>query len=111
MNNSWFLLLVEDDPVVQRNNKKILERRGYSIKQAYSISQARTILSKESPRAIVLDIKLPDESGGNTTVILSDSGSGLGKTLTLTRGTTKKVLKDVQSTLKEGVDREGLLIQ
>ena len=48
------------------------------------------------------------ENGGKTTVLLADSGSGLGKTLTLTGGTTKKVLQDVYDTLKEGISRKGL---
>ncbi|MDR0293428.1 MAG: hypothetical protein LBH95_04665 [Oscillospiraceae bacterium] len=48
------------------------------------------------------------ESGGKTSVFLSDTGSGLGKTLTLTGGTTKKVLQDVFNTLREGISRKGL---
>ena len=48
------------------------------------------------------------ESDGKTTVGLSDEASGLGKTLTLTGGTTKKVLLDVYNTLKEGINRKGL---
>ena len=63
MNNNGFLLLVEDEPRVQDNNKMILERRGYSIRQAYSLAQAREIIAEEMPRAIVLDIQLPDGSG------------------------------------------------
>lgn len=49
------------------------------------------------------------ESGGKTTLFLSDAGSGLGKAITFTGGATKKVLADVFSTLREGLDREGLL--
>lgn len=50
------------------------------------------------------------ENSGKTTVILSDAGSGLGKTLTLTGGTTRKVFEDVYSTLKEGISRQDLLV-
>jgi len=60
---SGYLLLVEDEPLVQMNNKKILQRRGYLIKQAYSLAEARAIVAGEPPRAIVLDIMLPDGSG------------------------------------------------
>lgn len=49
------------------------------------------------------------ESGGNTTLDLSDAASGLGKAITFTGGTTKKILADVYNTLKEGFSREGLL--
>ncbi|MDR0490776.1 MAG: hypothetical protein LBH28_05985 [Oscillospiraceae bacterium] len=49
------------------------------------------------------------ETGGQTFVILSDAGSGLGKTLTLTGGATKKVMQDVYNTLREGASRKGIL--
>jgi len=58
-----YLLLVDDEPVVQENNKMILERRGYSIKQAFTIAEAWSIVREEPPRAIILDIQLPDGSG------------------------------------------------
>ena len=60
---SGYLLLVEDEPLVQVNNKKILQRRGYVIKQAMSLAEAREKIAEDSPRAIVLDIMLPDGSG------------------------------------------------
>jgi len=60
---SGYLLLVEDEPMVQMNNKKILQRRGYVIRQAYSLKEAREIIAGEAPRAIVLDIMLPDGDG------------------------------------------------
>jgi len=58
-----YLLLIDDEPVVQENNRMILERRGYTIKQAFTLSEAWEIISDEPPRAIILDIQLPDGSG------------------------------------------------
>jgi len=63
MGDSGYLLLVEDELEVQAKNKKILERRGYCIRQAYSLAQAEAIIAIEPPRAIILDIGLPDGSG------------------------------------------------
>ena len=63
MNKHGYLLLVEDEPVVQDNNKMILERRGYDIKQAYTLAEARAIAAEELPSAVILDILLPDGSG------------------------------------------------
>ena len=63
MDNNGYLLLVEDEPNVQAPNKRILERRGYSIRLAYTLAEAREIIASEQPRAIVLDIGLPDGSG------------------------------------------------
>ncbi|MCL2286662.1 MAG: response regulator transcription factor [Firmicutes bacterium] len=58
-----YLLLVEDEPLVQANNKKILERHGYEVKQAFTLAEARAIIAKELPGAIVLDLQLPDGFG------------------------------------------------
>ena len=58
-----YLLMVEDEPIVQENNRMILERRGYLIKQAYTLEEARAMIADESPRAIILDIQLPDGNG------------------------------------------------
>jgi len=63
MNKQGYLLLVEDDPRIQANNKKILEREGYSLKQALTLREARSVIAEEPPCAIVLDIQLPDGSG------------------------------------------------
>jgi len=62
-NNSGYLMLVEDELLVQENNRKILERRGYAIRQAFSLAEARALIAEEMPGAIVLDIQLPDGSG------------------------------------------------
>ena len=67
--NNGYLLLVEDEPRIQANNKNILERRGYAIRQAYSLAEAWKIVRGDAPadglrpRAIVLDLQLPDGSG------------------------------------------------
>jgi len=61
MNN--YLLLVEDDKDVQASNKRILERRSYKVRQAYTLAEARTIISEEAPDAIILDVMLPDGNG------------------------------------------------
>ena len=63
MKNNGYLMLVEDEVLVQANNKKILERRGYVIRQAFSLAEAKTLIEEEMPSAIILDIQLPDGSG------------------------------------------------
>jgi DNA-binding response OmpR family regulator len=61
--DNQYLLMVEDDPMVQANNKKILERRGYILRQAFTLAEARAIMAEEAPRAIALDLQLPDGNG------------------------------------------------
>ena len=63
MDKQGYLLLVEDDPMIQMNNKRLLERRGYLLRQAFSLDEARAIIAEEPPRAIVLDVMLPDGNG------------------------------------------------
>ena len=58
-----YILMVEDEPVVQKNNKILLERRGYETKQAYTIAEAWEIINQSPPAAIVLDVQLPDGLG------------------------------------------------
>ena len=63
MDSQGYLLLVEDDPMIQLNNKRLLERRGYPLKQAFNLAEAREIIAEEPPRAIILDVMLPDGNG------------------------------------------------
>ena len=63
MSDSGYILTVEDEPVVQQSNKRILERRGYKTKQAYSLAEAWRIINESPPSAIILDVQLPDGLG------------------------------------------------
>ena len=57
------ILLVEDNPHIQRANKKALVMRGYHVLEAETLAQGRELLLKEQPDLIVLDVMLPDGSG------------------------------------------------
>jgi len=61
--DSGYLLLVEDEPILQDMNKKILSRSGYNVKQAYTLNEARAIIKENPPKGIILDLQLPDGSG------------------------------------------------
>lgn len=60
---SGYLLMVEDEPIIQANNKKLLERRGYKVRQAYTLEEAEEIISDEMPSCITLDLQMPDGDG------------------------------------------------
>lgn len=57
------LLLVEDDKNIQRTNRRILEREGFTVLCAGTLEETRTMLEEYKPDAMVLDIMLPDGSG------------------------------------------------
>ncbi len=57
------ILLIEDDPVILKTNCKALELQGYSVLCAGTLARGHTLLERNSPNLIVLDILLPDGSG------------------------------------------------
>jgi DNA-binding response OmpR family regulator len=57
------ILLVEDNELIQANNKAVLERNGYTVRLAMNLAEARKELADGLPDAVVLDITLPDGSG------------------------------------------------
>lgn len=54
------ILLVEDDETTQFGYSKYLSSKGYFIKTANSLANARQLLAAESFDAVLLDLKLPD---------------------------------------------------
>lgn len=63
MNLSGTILLVEDDKNIQRINRRILEREGFTVLCAGTLKAAEATLKTRRPDALVLDIMLPDGSG------------------------------------------------
>jgi len=61
--DTGYLLLVEDEPALQAMNKQILQRSGHTVKQAFTLKEAREIINESPPKGIILDIQLPDGSG------------------------------------------------
>ena len=57
------LLLVEDSKEIQKYNKRLFELKGYRVRLAMSLAEARKELAERRPDAIVLDILLPDGNG------------------------------------------------
>lgn len=63
MKETGTILLVEDDKNIQRTNRRILEREGFSVLCAGTLNETRAMLQKQEPDALVLDILLPDGNG------------------------------------------------
>jgi len=57
------LLLVEDNEDIQDLNKFFLAQRGYAVRLAMNLAEAKEAISEANPDLIVLDIMLPDGSG------------------------------------------------
>lgn len=57
------ILLTEDDHAISDGLCYTLGQEGYSVAQAYTLSQARALLERESFDLALLDLNLPDGSG------------------------------------------------
>ena len=88
--------MVEDEPVVQANNKMVLERRGYSLKQAYTLEEARAMIVEEQPRAVILDIQLPDGNGLDLLHEIRENSNVPVLVLTA-MGTPKDIIKGLEA--------------
>ena len=77
LKNAYSILLVEDNEDIQEINKRFLARRGYSVRLAFSLAEARRSVGESKPDAIVLDIMLPDGSGLDYLTELKQQGSNI----------------------------------
>ena len=62
-NKTPLVLIVEDDKLLSLGNRRALETEGYEVSMAFTLAQARELLSRSDPDVILLDVKLPDGSG------------------------------------------------
>jgi DNA-binding response OmpR family regulator len=59
------ILLVEDNAKLQAMNKSMLEKQGFSVNIALTLSQAWELLDSFKPDAIILDRGMPDGDGAD----------------------------------------------
>ena len=59
----YYVLLVEDESDIRSTVRKRLTSEGYRVSEAENVKAAGSVLQKEQPDLIVLDIMLPDGSG------------------------------------------------
>lgn len=57
------LLLVDDDDTFRRVLARALTRRGYAVRVAADVAQARALAEADPPEYAVVDLKMPGESG------------------------------------------------
>jgi two-component system response regulator VicR len=58
------IMVVDDEPGIQRSVKRVLEKEGYDIVTASSGRECLDKLEKEHVDLIILDIIMPDMDGG-----------------------------------------------
>jgi two-component system KDP operon response regulator KdpE len=57
------ILLVDDEPLLRRAFRALLEASGYAVTEAGSAAEALESVSVDRPSLILLDLGLPDRSG------------------------------------------------
>ena len=57
------ILLVDDEPSIQRATATLLRSRGYTVSVAGSGNEALTLFDRERPSMVIVDLGLPDLDG------------------------------------------------
>lgn len=99
MNNK--ILVVEDDADINRLLVKLLSEAGYETLQAFSGTEAKLLLERESPDLVLLDLMLPGISGEE---LLHDIRNGKCAHVPVLVISAKNALCDKVSLLKDGAD-------
>ena len=91
-----YLLMIEDEPIIQANNKKLLERRGFRVRQAYTLKEAKQIIDEELPKCITLDLQMPD---GDRLDFLAElrKKTNVPVLILTSRGTHQDIIKGLES--------------
>ena len=57
------IIIIEDDPIILKANRKALEMQGYCIICAETLTKGHTAIVNTHPDLVILDILLPDGNG------------------------------------------------
>lgn len=93
------VLIVEDDAGVTRIVRIVLEKAGFSVREAAALREARAELKASPPDVVLLDIMLPDGDGRRLIPDIRASGDALIMMLT-----SKREYQDILGSLTGGAD-------
>lgn len=106
------ILLVEDEPIVQKVHRIMLEKMNCDIDIAVNGQQALTLFNANQYDAIILDIGLPDMSGIDVAIQIRNSKINIpiiALTADVTDGTQKKCLDaGINTVATKPIDSEHL---
>ncbi|MGD9201781.1 MAG: fused response regulator/phosphatase [Chitinispirillia bacterium] len=71
--NILSILIIDDDSVIRKVLESILRRAGYNILQADNGKEGFEIALRENPEIILLDVKMPNESGFDVIIKLKEN--------------------------------------
>ncbi len=97
----YTILIVEDDADINRLLSRILTASGYRTLPAFSGTEARLLLQRETPDLILLDLMLPGISGE---ALLREIRENLRSDVPVLVLSAKSALQDKITLLKDGAD-------
>ncbi len=97
----YHIWIIEDDPDINRLLSRLLCNAGYETKQAFSGTEAKLLLEKETPDLILLDLMLPGLSGEQ---LLTEIRDDLHLSVPVLILSAKSSLNDKITLLKTGAD-------
>lgn len=113
------ILFVDDDPEFTAAVRPLLEREGYAIHVAHSLTEARTLLGQQTPQLMFIDLLLPDGSGlelvsdhGPRTIIITGHPS-IDSAIRAIRGSVVDYLvkpvdsRQLRKTIRRALDSES----
>ena len=60
---SYSLLVIDDEELIRKSLVKLFTSRGYKVETASSGAEGLTLVERRRPQVVVLDLRLPDQSG------------------------------------------------
>ena len=107
------VLLLDDDPAIQRLVAKLLDRAGFRVDVVGKGLQALQKLERERYDAILLDLMMPHEGGMTVIKVLREQAPDLLQRVVLLTATpasvTKSIEKEVAAVVRKPFEPEALI--
>jgi len=98
------ILLVEDNPVNQRLETRLLEKRGHRVVLAANGREALDALEKESFDLVLMDVQMPEMDGFEATAAIREREKASGVRLPVIALTAHAMKDDRERCLAAGMD-------
>jgi CheY-like chemotaxis protein len=98
------LLLVEDNPVNQRLARRLLEKRGHSVRLAGNGREALAALASDRFDAILMDVQMPEMDGFEATAAIRAAERAHGGHIPIVAMTAHAMSGDEERCLAAGMD-------
>jgi DNA-binding NtrC family response regulator len=92
------LLIVDDEESFRTLTARELKRSGYAVETAGNLTEARTVLARESFHVVLLDVRMPDGSGLDLLPEIRESAPGTDVIMLTAFGTVQEAIR----AMKEG---------